>query len=425
MTTRRAFLRRLLGTLAVLPLLSLAPVLGPAAPAEAAGSVTVLLPPWGTLPKDMTDRFTKETGIALDMQTLGWDDIRTKIVTSTLAGSAPADATEVDWSWVGQFGAAGWYETLDGVVDPKILNDLPTTKIFTYDGKLIALPYNNDFRILILNEEQLKKAGLEAPKTPDALTAAAKTIKDKGIATYPIALPLSATEGSATAWYLLTKAFGGELFDKDFKPLFTNPDSAGFKALSWEIDALKAGLIDPASTGLTDVQVQELFKGGQATFDVAGWAGNLAVYNDASKSKVAGHAVGALMPSVTGRSRTFGLPGAVGIPVAAEHKKEAEVFIQWLLAPENQIESYQVLGNLPTRTSVLETLNKEGKLAGGKVLLEQAATVEPLFAQGTPGWYPQFSAAAASAINQAAKGQMSVQQAMDSIAAAAADAMKQ
>ncbi len=125
MTNRRAFLRRLLGTLAVLPLLSLAPALSPVAPAEAAGSVTVLLPPWGTLPKDMTDRFTKETGIALDMQTLGWDDIRTKIVTSTLAGSAPADATEVDWSWVGQFGAAGWYETLDGVVDPKILNDLP------------------------------------------------------------------------------------------------------------------------------------------------------------------------------------------------------------------------------------------------------------------------------------------------------------
>ncbi len=60
------------------------------------------------------------------------------------------------------------------------------------------------------------------------------------------------------------------------------------------------------------------------------------------------------------------------------------MFIQWLLAPENQIESYQVLGNLPTRTSVLETLNKECKLAGGKVLLEQAATVEPLFAQAHP-----------------------------------------
>ncbi len=67
----------------------------------------------------------------------------------------------------------------------------------------------------------MKQAGLEAPKTPDA-SCRSQDHQGQGIATYPIALPLSATEGSATAWYLLTKAFGGELFDKDFKPLFTN-----------------------------------------------------------------------------------------------------------------------------------------------------------------------------------------------------------
>ena len=203
----------------------------------------------------MTDRFTGETGIAIDMQTLGWDDIRTKIVTSTLAGSAPADVTEVDWSWVGQFGAAGWYEPLDGVVSAALRQDAPTEKIFTFDGKLIAMPYNNDYRVLILNAAQTKKAGIDkAPTTLDDLMADAKTVKAKAGVTYPIGLPLSATEGSATAWYLLTKAFGGELFDHDFKPLFTTKDSAGYKALAWEAEAVKAGLVDPASTGLKDVR---------------------------------------------------------------------------------------------------------------------------------------------------------------------------
>jgi len=154
-------------------------------------SITVLLPPWGTLPKDMTDRFTSETGIALDMQTLGWDDIRTKIVTSTLAGSAPADVTEVDWSWVGQFGAAGWYEPLDGMIDAALRKDVPTDKIFTYDGKLIAMPYNNDYRVLIVNQAQSKKAGIDAaPTTLDALMADAKAVKSKGSVVYPIGLPL-------------------------------------------------------------------------------------------------------------------------------------------------------------------------------------------------------------------------------------------
>lgn len=396
------------------------PVFAQDAKPLAGQNLTVLLPPWVTLPKEMTEKFTAKTGINLDMQTLGWDEIRTKIVTSMVANTAPASATEIDWSWVGQFGAAGWYQPLDGILDPAVLADLPTSKIFTYDGKLIAVPYNNDFRVMIYNKAHLDKAGIAAaPKTPDELLAAAKAIKDAKIAEYPIGLPLSATEGSATAWYLLTKAFGGELFDDKFEPLFVTPDSAGYKAMAFEIEALKAGLIDPAATGLKDVEIQELFKSGKISFDVAGWAGNLAVYTDASKSQVSADAKAALMPSVTGKSRTFGLPGALGIPTSAENKDAAVAFINWMLEPETAIADYTLLGNLPTRLSVLKQLNDDGKLKEGDVLLEQAGLVEPLFAQGTPGWYPEFSSAVASALNQAAKGQISVDDAVKQIAAEA------
>jgi len=385
--------------------------------AAASTTVSVLLPPWSTLPKDMAGRFTSQTGFGLDNQTLGWDDIHAKIVTSMVAKTAPADATEVDWSWVGQFGTAQWYEPLDGKIDAALIADLPTAKIFTFDGKLMALPYNNDFRILIYNRAHLQQAGIkEAPKTPQELLDAARKIKAAKVIDYPIGLPFSATEGSSTAWYLLTKAFGGDLFDDKFEPLFVSPDSAGYKAMAFQMQALKEGLIDPASTGLKDVDIQELFKAGKITFDIAGWAGNIAVYSDASKSKVAKDVAAALMPSTTGKSRTFGLPGAVGIPVSAKNADAALAFAKWMLQPENQIESYLALGNLPTRTSVLEKLNADGKLYEGDKLLQQAAVVEPLFAQGTPGWYPQFSSAVATALNQAAKGQLTVDQAVQQIA---------
>ena len=417
--------RSLLAAMTAMPLVFALPAFGQDAQPQAGKAISVLLPPWGTLPKDMTDRFVAETGISLETQTLGWDDIRTKIVTSMVAGTAPANVTEVDWSWVGQFGSAGWYALLADKVDAALLADLPTAKIFQYDGKLLAVPYNNDFRILILNRDHLTRAGIkDAPKTPDDLLAAAKAIKAAGIADFPIGLPLSATEGSATAWYLLTKAFGGELFDADFAPQFTAPDSAGYKAMAFEIEALKAGLIDPASTGLKDVEIQELFKSGRISFDVAGWAGNVAVYSDKAKSQVAEHVEAALLPSTLGKSRTFGLPGAVGIPVSAADPEAGLAFIDWLLKPENQIQSYTTLGNLPTRTSVLEKLNADGKLASGTVLLQQAATVEPLFAQGTPGWYPEFSSAVATYLNQAAKGQITVAEAVEQIAAAAKTAQE-
>ncbi|MGF9694549.1 extracellular solute-binding protein [Rhizobium sp. 0TCS1.26] len=390
--------------------------------AHAAEALSVLLPPWVTLPKDMTDKYTAKTKGTLDIQTLGWDEIRTKIITSMVAGTAPASATEVDWSWVGQFGSAGWYDDLSGLLSEDLKKDLPTTSIFTFDGKLVGIPYNNDYRVMIYNKAHLEKAGATVPKTPDELLAAAKAVKAKGIAEYPIGLPLSATEGSATAWYLLTKAFGGDLFDAEFKPLFTEASSAGYKAMEFEVEALKAGLIDPAATSLKDVEIQELFKSGKTTFDVAGWAGNLAVYTDASKSQVSADAAAALLPNVSGKSRTIGLPGALGVPVSAKDKETAHAFINWMLDPETMIDNYEKLGNLPTRISVLEKLNKDGKLKQGDVLIAQAALVEPLFAGGTPGWYPEFSSAVATNLNAAAKGQMSVADAVQAIAAAAEEA---
>lgn len=412
---RRAFLM----TATALPL-----SFGFASIARASEALALLLPPWSTLTKETTDKYTKDTGGTLNIETLGWDEIHAKIVTSMVAKTAPATGTEVDWSWVGQFGAAGWYDDLSALLPADVLADSPTAAIFTYKGKLLGVPYNNDFRVLIYNKAHLDAAGAKVPKTIDDLLTAARAVKAKGACEFPIGLPLSASEGAATAWYLLTKAFGGDLFDKDFKPLFTTADSAGFKAMQFEVDALKEGLIDPASTGLKDTEVQEVFKAGKVTFDLAGWPGNLAVYTDATKSQVAADAHAALVPNVTGKSRSFGLPGAIGIPVSATNKDQAATFLNWLMKPEVMTANYKSLGLLPTRLSVLAALSKDGTLRDGEVLAAQAAAAEPLFAQGTPGWYSEFSGAVQTALNAAAKGQIDVATAMKQIADAAAAAQQ-
>ncbi len=58
-------------------------------------------------------------------------------------------------------------------------------------------------------------------------------------------------------------------------------------------------------------------------------------------------------------------------------------------------------------------------------MVGEANFVEPLFAQGTPEWYPAFSSAVNTAINSAAKGQITVDQAMQNIADGAKKAMAQ
>lgn len=387
-------------------------------------SITVLLPS-GQSPNLAAD-FEKETGIKVDLQTLAWDDIRPKLVTGLIAGTPPADVTEFDWSWTGQFGAAGWYEDLTGKIDADTVKDIPTASIFTVGGKLLGIPYANDFRVLIANKDHLAKAGItKMPTTIDELVADAKLLKEKGISDFPLGVPLSPSEGTSTLWYLMTFAHGGELFDKDWKPLFTSPDSGGYKALQFYVDMLKAGLIDPASTGLKDSDVHQMFMDGRVTFDLGVGPGWVGVFEDKTKSKIAGNTRIGLVPTTSGKTVSYGLPEALGIPASSEKKEAALAFVKWMTSKAEQAKLYDEIGMLPTRTSTFEDLNKAGKVLDGDVLIEQSPTVGPLFRQGTPTWYPQFSAAVSSAINQAAKGEITIDQAVASIADEAAKAMAQ
>src|ERR1043165_6781043 len=135
----------------ILPMLASAalaialPALADDAKPLAGQSITVLMPsPQGaTVAAD----FEAETGIHVDLQTLSWDDIRPKLVTALVAGTAPADVTEFDWSWTGQFSAAGWYMPLNDVIDKDTVADIGVAKIFTVDGQLLGVPYTNDFRV--------------------------------------------------------------------------------------------------------------------------------------------------------------------------------------------------------------------------------------------------------------------------------------
>ena len=416
--------RYILSTIVTAALAATLPALGDSADALAGQSITVLLPsPQGA---NIAAEFEKDTGIHVDLQTLTWDDIRPKLVTALIAGTAPADVTEFDWSWTGQFSAADWYLPLNDLIDPATVSDIGVANIFTVNGKLLGIPYTNDFRVMLVNKKQFADAGItKMPTTLDELFEDAKQIKAKGIVQYPVGLPLSPTEGASTSWYLLTKAFGGDLFDKDFKPLFTTPDSAGYKAMEFELKLLKEGLVDPASTGLKDSQINDnMFAKGLTSIMISGEPGRLGQMNDPAQSQVAGQVAAILVPTVSGKTRSYGLPEALGIPRVSQNRDAALTFVKWFTTKNFQIENYKN-GVLPTRTSALMELNQQGKLISGDVLIAQAKTVEPLFAQGTPTWYPQFSSAVNTAINGAAKGQITVDQAMQNIAEATKKAMAQ
>ena len=387
-------------------------------------TISVLLPS----PQDatMAADFEKITGIKVDLQTANWDDVSIKVSTALLAGTAPADVTEFDWSWTGQFSAAGWYIPLNDAIDKDTLEDIKGSALFNINGDVLAIPYTNDFRVMMVNTKHFADAGITVmPKTLDELVAAAKAIKAKGIVQYPIGLPLSASEGASTSWYLLTKAFGGDLFDKDMNPTFTDKESAGYKAMAFELMLYKEGLVDPAATGLKDSDINDtMFAKGLTSIMISGEPGRLGQFSDPEKSSVVGQVAAIPVATMSGTTRSFGLLEGLGIPKASTNQGPAKEFIKWMTSKEFQVHNYNN-GVLPTRTSALAELEKSGKLISGEALVAQAPTVEALFPAGAPTWYPQFSLAVNTSINSVAKGEITVDDAMTKIADAVIEAKKQ
>ncbi|SDK67096.1 ABC transporter substrate-binding protein [Halanaerobium congolense] len=379
--------------------------------------IDALVTPWSDIPQEMLDEFKEDTGITVNIQTMAWDDIHDKIVTSSVAGMAPADVTEFDWSWVGQFGSAGWYEPLDKYFSEEFFEDISTSSIFEYDGKTLGVPYFNDFRVTYINTSHFEEAGIENyMNSSDELIEQAIKIKKETDIEYPLAIPLSATEGSATPWYLMTKALGGELFDENWEPLFGDKNSAGYQAMELLINSLqKYKIVAPASTQYKDVDIIEAFKSGETSIDLAGWAGNMAVYSNEAESNVAGNVKMIPVPGKKNDSTTFGLVEGYGIPKASDNKEAAAEFIKFLNEPENAKKLYKELGLFPNSKKVINELNNEGKLPGGETILEVMKTIEPLFLQGTPPWYPEFSTIVATTINQMAKDSISLEEGMDKL----------
>jgi multiple sugar transport system substrate-binding protein len=382
-------------------------------------TITVLVP--YVMPQKLLNQFTAQTGVKVNYVRTGWDATHNKLIVANTAKEYIADVAEFDWSFTGQFSGAGWVEPLDNILPKSLLANLKNTDAaFMAGGHTYAACYSNDFRVSMYNKKMFAKAGISSfPQTFDELATDVQKLKASGVQ-YPLSIPMAATEGGVTPWYLLTLAMGGQLFDNNLKPVFQSPDSAGYKALQWEVDAVKNGWVAPGAVSLNDDVAFTNFTAGQNAIVLATGPGNMPTANDPSQSSIAGDAAIALVPGETGPGASFGLPEGLSIPVTAKHKAAAAAFIEWWEQPKNAIAIYHTQGSLPCGSDALQQLAAGGQLQGGDVINAELPHVGPLFQAGAPIWYEQFSSDAQGLLNAAVKGQMSVGDALNQLASKAA-----
>jgi multiple sugar transport system substrate-binding protein len=383
-------------------------------------------------PKASLAAFTKQTGIHVKWVTLDWDSLQTKISAAASSKTFFADATDVDWSRVGQLGKLQWFQPLEDRMNTKSMTkDMPQLSSFTSGGHVVGIPYDASFMVTTVNKKLFGKAGIEQmPTTIDQYTKDLQTIKAKGVARYPLNIPFAAAEGLSTYWYETTGALGGTILDGAGKPQFTSPSSPGYRAAQWMVDGLKNGLVPPGNINVTDSQGQQtLMAKGQVASTFSDYSGNVGTLYDVPDSSSVVHQVAYLRtPGANGPGPNLSNPDGIGIPAQAQYPAAAAKFIEWFTSAQNQADFAGVNGtakvlknyNMPSRVSALKQMTAKGKLIAGAQLTKMLqSSSRPVFPQGAPSWYPEFSRAVYTNLHAAATGSKSVADAIKTIATTA------
>lgn len=399
-----------------------------ATPAQASGttiSVVLAAPP---LPAKMLAEFTAKTGITVKWTQVDWDSLQTKIAAAATAKTYFADATDVDWSRVGQLGKLGWFLPMENYLDTKsMLSDMPQLSDFTKNGHVIGIPWDASFMVTTVNKAIFAKAGItKMPTTIAEYTKDLLAVKSKGLVQYPLNIPFAAAEGLSTYWYETTNAFGGSVLDGNGKPLFTDKNSAGYQAAAWMVSAIKGGLVPPGNINVADSQGQQtLMAKGKVASTFSDYSGNVGtLYDVPASSSVVKQVSYIPTPGVNGVAANRGNADGIGIPVQAKNPKAAATFIAWLTDGKNMADFAGATTAdrtwsgyfVPSRLSGIAILSKKGSLVQGDVLTTLLKGAHPVFPQGAPAWYPQFSNAVYTNLHNAAAGTETVDAAIKAMA---------
>jgi multiple sugar transport system substrate-binding protein len=381
-----------------------------------------------SLPPAALAAFTKQTGIGVKWVNIDWDSLQTKISAAAVAKTYFADATDVDWSRVGQLGKLNWFYPMEQFLDTKTMApDMPQIASFTVGGHVIGVPYDASFMVTTVNKKMFAQAGITTmPTTLDQYTSDLKKLQSKGVSAHPLDIPFAAAEGLSTYWYETTGALGGTVLDQQGKPQFTSPSSPGYRAAEWMINAIKSGFVPKGNINVTDSQgMQTLMAKGQVASVFSDYSGNVgSLYNVPSSSSVTDQVEYIPTPGATGSAANWSNPDGIGIPKQAKYPKAAAKFIQWFTSQSQQVDFAGVNGPskawaayaLPSRLTAVKVMATKGKLVGGDTLSAMLASSKPVFQGGAPSWYPQFSNSVYTNLHAAAAGSETVPQAIAAIA---------
>lgn len=216
--------------------------------------------------EEIGKEFEAKYGVPVRIQTMGFGDVRNNFNIAAPAGEGP-DIIIGAHDWIGQLYSNGLLAPIELSDELKAKFDPVSLDGFTYEGKLVGLPYQTEAVAVYYNKDLMPDG---VPATWAETVDLAKKLVADGKAEAGLGLNPDYYHNHA-----LFTGFGGGVFGRDevgaYDPKNVLLDSEGSIAAAAELDRLvKEGVL---KDGLGYDQLRDLFKSGKLAMWVTGpWA---------------------------------------------------------------------------------------------------------------------------------------------------------
>ena len=200
------------------------------------------------------------------------------------AKDSTIDLFGMDTPWVSEFGAAEWAVPLNEHF-PDIADRFEQAglDLFSYDGKLLAIPFWTATSGMYYRTDLLEEAGYEPPKTWDELIEISEALTQENPDLTGYLWAGGKEESLTMVWSEFLYGFGGQYWDDDGACAFNSPE--GVKAVEFMKSTVDTGLSPRETTSWSNDEARTRFVEGKAIF-LRGPHDYITWLNDPAKSTV-------------------------------------------------------------------------------------------------------------------------------------------
>lgn len=317
-----------------------------AAPAPASLTVWVMGDSGANL-ETVTEPFTAETGIELNVQAIPWDNVNDRLTTAVASGQGP-DVAQIGLSHLASFLEAGALADLsDHIGDyPNLAaSNFPeavSPERLNPEGGIRSVPWVSDTRILFSRTDILAEAGIDAPPTTwDEIREDAKTLAARGDGQFGYYIP----QWDAPLPVSYTWQAGGDVVAEDGSIDLDTPEFRA--AVDHYLGFYEDGTVPTAG----DFDQTAGFISGAAPMLVSGPYLAAAIKEQAPDLE--GRWTVTTVPASASATSLFA-GSNLGVWEGSENLDAALQLLDFLAAPATQAAWYELTGELPTATAAFE-----------------------------------------------------------------------